>query len=117
MTRTSAKAPSRSREQFLARAKALQGKPLNWYDPKSVIACVIATLNASCRERLSAEELAEALRTGNVELPQVESFFLVKDLDAQRIFVAELGVPESALHQAAEAYAEYSNRDVPMLES
>ena len=121
MTRTSAKAPSRapsrSRAEFLARAKAFQGKPLNWFDPKSVIACVVGTVNAPYRERLSAEELAEALRTGKVELPQVESFFLEMDLDAQRIFAAELGVPEGALRRTAENYAEYSNRDVPLLDS
>ena len=97
--------------------RALQGKPLNWYDPKSVIACVVGTVNAPYRERLSAEELAEALRTGKVELPQVESFFLEMDLDAQRIFAAELGVPEGALRRTAENYAEYSNRDVPLLDS
>ena len=99
----------------MVRAKELQGKPLNWFEPKAVIACVVGTVNAPYRERLSAEELAEALRTGDVELPQVDSFFLEMDLDAQRIFAAELGVPEGALRQTAEAYAEYSNRDVPLL--
>ena len=115
MTRTSARPPSRSREEFLARAKELQGKPLNWFEPKAVVACVVGTVNAPYRERLSAEELAGALWSGDVEQPQVGSFFLEMDLNAQRIFAAELGVPERALHQTAEAYAEYSNRDVPLL--
>ena len=98
----------------MAKARALQGKPLNRFGPKSVIACVVGTVNAPYRERLSAEELAEALRTSDVELPQVGSFFLEMDLDAQKIFAVELGVPEIALRRTAEAFAEYSNRDVPL---
>ena len=115
MTRAAAGPPTRGREEFLARAKALQGKPLNWFEPKAVIACVVGTVNASCRERLSAEELAGALRSGDIELPQVDSFFLEIDLDAQNIFAAELGVPEDMLRRTAEAYAEYSCREVPLL--
>ena len=99
----------------MARAKDFQGKPLNWFEPKAVIACAVGMVNAPYRERLSAEELAEALRTGDVELPQVDSFFLEMDLDAQRIFAAELGVPESTLRQTSEAYAQYSSRVVPLL--
>ena len=105
----------RSREDFLARARKFQGKPVNWFEPRAVIACVVGTVNAPYRKRLSAEELAEALRSGDIELPQVGGFFTEMDVDAQRIFAAELGVPESALRRTAEAYAEYSREDVPLL--
>ena len=101
----------------MAKAGALQGKPLNWFDPKSVIACVVGTVNAPYRERLSAEELAEALGPVTSNCPKVGSFFLEMDLDAQRIFAVELGVPEGALRRTAEAYAEHSNRDLPLLDS
>ncbi len=105
-----------SREQYQARAKALQGKPINWFEPKAVIASVLGQVNAPYRDWLSAEELAHALRTGDFELPQVGGFFMEMDLDAQRIFAAELGVPEEALLRTARAYAEYSGRaDIPAL--
>lgn len=105
----------RSREEFLARVRELQGKPVNWFQPRAVIACVVGTVNAPYRERLSAEQLALALRNGDFELPQVGGFFTEMDVDAQRIFATELGVPESALRRTAEAYAEYSREDVPLL--
>ena len=105
----------RSREEFLARVRELQGKPVNWFEPKAVIACVVGTVNAPYRERLNAEQLAAALRSWDIELPQVGGFFTEMDVDAQRIFAAELGVPESALRLTAKAYAEYSREDVPLL--
>ncbi len=33
----------------VARAEALQGKPVNWFEPKAVIACVLGQVNAPCR--------------------------------------------------------------------
>ena len=107
--------PSRSREEFLARVKALRGKPVNWLEPRAVIACVVSTVNAPRRNQIDAVALAAALRDGNVELPQVDSFFLETDVDAQRIFAAELGVPQEALLRAAEAYTALSGYDVPLL--
>ena len=59
--------------------------------------------------------MAEALRTGDVELPQDGGFFMEMDLDAQRIFATELGGPEAALLSTAKAFAAYSRRDVPLL--
>ena len=107
--------PTGSREEFLARAKALQGRPLNWFEPKAVIACVVGTVNAPCHRRLSAGELSEAIRAGSVHLSQVDSFYTEIDVDAQRIFAAELCIPEEDLQQTARALAECSGEDVPLL--
>ena len=65
-------------------------------EPKALISCTVGTVAAPCGERLSAGELAEALLTGDVGLRQVASFFLELDLDAQRNFAADLGVPKGA---------------------
>ncbi len=115
MERMTAKRPRRSREEFHARAKELQGKPVNWFDPKTVVACVLSQVNAPCRRRLTAEELAVALRTGNIDLMQVESYFTELDVDAQRIFAAELDVPEHLLLRTATALSECIRLDLPIL--
>ncbi len=115
MMHNSGTPPTGSREEFLARAKALQGKPLNWFEPKAVIACVVGTVNAPCHRRLSAGELSEAICAGNIHLSQVDSFYTEIDVDAQKIFAAELCIPEDVLRQTAKALAEYSCEDVPLL--
>ena len=45
MVHTSGTPPTGSRQEFLALAKVLQGRPLNWFEPKAVIACVVGTVN------------------------------------------------------------------------
>ncbi len=117
MERKIAKRPRRSREEFHARARELQGKPVNWFDPKTVVACVLSQVNAPCRRRLTAEELAEALRTGNIDLMQVDSYFTELDVDAQRIFAAELGVPEHLLLRTATALSKINREKLPILEN
>lgn len=104
-----------SREEFLARAKALQGKPLNWLEPKAVIACVLGTVNAPRHRQLSAGELSEAICAGNINLSQVDSFYTEIDVDAQKIFAAELCIPEDVLRRTAQALAEHTREDVPLL--
>ena len=115
MTYTTAKPRARSREEFLARVRELQGKPVNWLDPRTVVVCVLTKVNAPCRRQLSAEELADALRAGNISLPQVDSFYIEMDVDAQLIFAAELGVPEDVLRRTAESLAELTGGDLPLL--
>ena len=44
-------------------AKALQGRPLNRFEPWTVIVCVPGTASAAWRDGMHAEELVEALRT------------------------------------------------------
>ena len=107
--------PTGSREEFLARAKELQGKPLNWFEPKAVIACVVGTVNAPCRQRLSAEELSEAICADSLHLSQVNSFYMEIDVDAQKIFAAEFGMPDDVLRRKAKDLADHSSEDVPLL--
>ena len=115
MTHTSARPPSRSRDEFLARVKELQGKPVNWTDSRTVIVCVLTKVNAPCSRQLTADDLAEALRAGEINLSQVDSFFTEIDVEAQRIFAAELGVPEEALRRTAKALAKHIREDLPLL--
>ena len=107
--------PTRSREEFLARVKELQGKPVNWDEPRTVVVCVLTKVNAPCHRQLNAEELAAALKAGNINLSQVDSFFTEIDVEAQLIFAAELGVPEDALRRSAEALARHTREDLPLL--
>ncbi len=107
--------PTPNREEFLARVKELQGKPVNWREPRTVVVCVLTKVNAPCHRQLNAEELAEALRAGNINLSQVDSFYTEIDVEAQLIFAAELGVPKVALRRTAEALTRHTREDLPLL--
>ncbi|MCY3880142.1 MAG: hypothetical protein OXF74_13305 [Rhodobacteraceae bacterium] len=89
----------------MARAKAFQGKRVNCFDPRTVIVCVLTKVNAPCRRQLNAEELAGEIMAGNTDLTQVDSFYTEIDADAQRIFAAELGIPEDVLLRTARELA------------
>ncbi len=54
-------------------AKALQGRPLNRFEPWTEIVCVPGTASAAWREGMHAEELAEALRTVVAKLRRLYS--------------------------------------------
>ena len=99
----------------VARAKAFQGKRLNWFEPRTVVVCVLTKVNAPCRRQLNAEELAGEIRAGNINLTQVDSFYTEIDVDAQRIFAAELGIPEDILLRTAKALAKRTHQDLPLL--
>ena len=115
MAQVSRRPPARSREEFLARVREFQGKPVNWDDPKHVIPCLLSKVNAPCHRKLSGEELAEALCAGTMN-SQVDSFFTETDVDAQRIFAAEFGVPEDVLLRAARVLAAHTGQKLPLLE-
>ena len=115
MTHASAIPLSRSRVEFLARVKELQGKPVNWTDSRPVIVCVLTKVNAPCSRQLTASELAETLRAGKINLSQVDSFSTEIDVDAQRIFAAELGVSEKTLRRTAKALSRHIREDLPLL--
>ncbi len=80
-----------------------------------MIACVVTTANVSWKDQVDADELASALRNSDIEMPQVGSSFIETDLDARRIFAAELGVPLDALLRSAKVCAAQWRCDVPLL--
>ena len=99
----------------VARAKAFQGKPVNWLEPRTVVVCVLTKVNAPCHRQLNAEELAAAIRAGNINMSQVDSFYTEIDVDAQRIFAAELDIPEEVLRRTARVLADHTREDLPLL--
>ena len=99
----------------VARAKAFQGKPVNWHEPRTVVVCVLTKVNAPCHRQLNAEELAGAIRSGDINLSQVDSFYTEVDVDAQKIFAAELDIPEEVLRRTAKALADHTREDLPLL--
>ena len=99
----------------VARAKAFQGKRVNWFEPRTVVVCVLTKVNAPCGQQLNAEGLAVEIRAGNINLSQVDSFYTEIDADAQRIFAAELGIPEDVLLRTARALAEHTGEELPLL--
>ena len=102
-------------EEFLTRIEALRGKPAKPLEPRTVIDRVVATVNVFWKDQVDAYAPASALRNGDIEMPQVGSSVIETDVDAQRIFAAEPGVPLNALLRSAKACAAQWRCDVPLL--
>ncbi len=98
------------------RAHDALGKPVNWTCPRTIVAMMAETVNTCWRERISVEELADAIRTKNIKLPQIDTFLTETDTTAQRIFAREFGISEEQLLETAEAFAVWAPYRVPLLE-
>ena len=81
----------------------------------SKIAVLLGTVNAPCRRRMNADELASALLNGDIRRAQVGSFFAEVSVEMQKLFAEQYGVPESVLRHAARAFADWSGEEVLLL--
>ena len=95
--------PENVHPEQVAREKAFQGKPVKWHKPRAVVLCVLTKVNAPCKRQINGEELAAEIRAGNISFTQVDSIYTEIDVVAQKIFAAELDIPEDALYRTARA--------------
>ena len=74
---------------------------------------LMGTVNAPFY-RITAEELADALCSQNLEPGQVHSFFTEIPADEQLAFAREYKIPETELKKTASMFADWSNRSVDL---
>ena len=76
---------------------------------------LLATVNAPYQTYLDGSALAAALSAGDVELGQVNSFFMETTVKDQKAFAKLHGVPGSVLVAAAESFADWSGHKPALL--
>jgi len=76
---------------------------------------LLTTVNAPYQNHLDAGELAAALIGGNIALGQVSSFFTEIEIDLQKAFAQEQGIPSEVLVQVADAFKNWSGQDVALV--
>ncbi|MXW87448.1 MAG: hypothetical protein F4103_10045 [Boseongicola sp. SB0673_bin_14] len=82
---------------------------------QAVTRFVTARVNAPMRVKLTASELAIALKKHDLSIAQLDGFFWEVPVRDQRIFARAHGLGEAELHRAARAYGETTNRPVPLV--
>ena len=76
---------------------------------------LLTTVNAPYQNQLDAGELAAALKSENVALGQVSSFFTETDVETQKSFASDHGISDTALTHIAGVFQEWSGQMVPLV--
>ena len=76
---------------------------------------LLTTVNAPYQIQLDAGALATALKSENVSLGQVSSFFTETDVEAQKAFAIANGISVDALTHVAGVFQGWSGQSVPLV--
>lgn len=76
---------------------------------------LLTTVNAPYQNQLDASGLAAALKSANVALGQVSSFFTETGVETQKAFAVEHGISADALTHVAGAFQGWSGQSVALI--
>lgn len=76
---------------------------------------LLTTVNAPYQNQLDAGALAVALKSEDVALGQVSSFFTETDVATQKAFAHEHGISDDALTHVAGVFKDWSGQSVPLV--
>lgn len=76
---------------------------------------LLTTVNAPYQNQLDAGALAAALKSGDLVLGQVSSFFTEADVEMQKAFAAQHNIAADALTDLAGAFQDWSGQSVPLV--
>lgn len=76
---------------------------------------LLTTINAPYQNQLDAGGLAAALKSGNLDLGQVSSFFTEISVETQKAFAAQHDIAAAALADLAGAFQDWSGQSVPLV--
>ncbi|MBW8636275.1 hypothetical protein K1W69_03665 [Hoeflea sp. WL0058] len=98
--------------------RKLDGNPRNSYIPDVMThdtqTALLTTVNAPYQNQLDAGGLAAALKSGNVALGQVSSFFMEIDVETQKAFALEHGISNDTLAHVASVFQDWSGQSVAL---
>lgn len=76
---------------------------------------LLTTVNAPYQNQLDAGGLAAALKSEDVYVGQVSSFFTETDVETQKAFAFEHGISADALTHVAGVFQDWSGQPVPLV--
>lgn len=76
---------------------------------------LLTTVNSPYQNQLDASDLAAALKSENVALAQVSSFFTETDVEAQKAFAIEHGISVDDLTHVAGVFQDWSGQSAPLV--
>lgn len=76
---------------------------------------LLTTVNAPYQMQLDADGLAAALKSGDVALGQVSSFFTETAVETQKAFADQHGISADALADVAGSFQDWSGQSVALI--